>query len=319
MKLFVFILTILISVAAWADFTADFNLERANVRSKIGEARTQFPNWESTDGVAYRNFLDTQLATIRSHYLDVYTRYGRVLTSTDQSRLTTSFNTYADAMRTADDTAQTAALAAFVPDRDLQVGSAVTAVVAPVLTAGAANAVVTAEVADADAAEDCGEGMVNGSDGCQCTTAGQIKVNGSCRPASECILPARVNGNTCEPAASAGNANPAASGSQESLADTFSSYDPESCEWATDLPRKVHSTHSGCNRNGTTSICVGYVICNVRSGSGKFVRTATCGADKCGASEAKSCVKDRSAYSRKPEDVPTKYMSDRVRSLILAQ
>lgn len=110
----------------------------------------------------------------------------------------------------------------------------------------------------------------------------------------------------------------ATTSSQESLADTFASYDPASCQWTADLPRKLHSA-PGCTRSSTNQICVGYVVCNARTGGGKFVRTATCGADKCGSSEAVACVNDRAHYSAKPEESVGRYMSDRVRSRVLEQ
>lgn len=108
---------------------------------------------------------------------------------------------------------------------------------------------------------------------------------------------------------------PAAAASQESLADTFASYDPATCAWTQDLPRKLHSA-PGCTRSSTNKICVGYVVCNAKVGGGKFVRTATCSADNCGNSEAVACVTERSFYSQAPEENVGKYMSDRVKQVI---
>ncbi len=99
--------------------------------------------------------------------------------------------------------------------------------------------------------------------------------------------------------------------------DTFASYNPATCVWAADLPRKLH-TAPGCTRSTTNQICVGYVVCDDKAGTGKFVRTATCGGDKCGSSPV-ACVNDRSFYSRPPEENVGKYMSDRVKTQVIGQ
>lgn len=342
MKIILILISLLSSLTVWGqgDFTANLNQVKASLRTKITEARTQFPNWNSTERAAYDAQLATAFTEIRTAYLAAYTEGGRTLTEAQRNTLTGAFDTFTTSLKMAEGPALETAMTSFAGDPQIQ--AAVAATPAVPATNPSTDADADAD-ADADSSEECGPGQVPGSHPCRCVTDGEINIDGTCRPRAECRLPAVIVENAdvikcdcatpnafndqrvCAPApastpsTTASVAPTATAGSQEALADTFASYDPDSCQWATDLPRKVHSTHSGCNRNGTTSICVGYVVCNVRSGQGQFVRTATCGADKCGASEAKECVKDRSAYSRKPEDVPTKYMSDRVRSLILAQ
>ena len=321
MKIFVLILTLLGSFTALADFTADFNAVKRDAKAAVIALRTSLPAYLTTDANAYRDQVNASMVQFRDRYINLYTG-TRVLTAAERATLTTEFDSYVNALRGASTADMETAETAFVPNATIQA-----ALAAPISS--------DPPDADADASADCGEGQEPVGTQCKCTAAGQINIDGTCRPQAECVAPATPGTNICEcaspnvfndqrvcaPPAAAVVTTTAAptTGSQESLADTTASYNPDTCTWATDLPRKVHSTHSGCNRNGTTSICVGYVVCDVRSGSGKFVRTATCGADKCGASEAVACVKDRSAYSRKPEDVPTKYMSDRVRTLILGQ
>lgn len=104
---------------------------------------------------------------------------------------------------------------------------------------------------------------------------------------------------------------------QEGMEDVFTSYNPDSCEWVDDMPRKVH--HSpGCGRGGVKT-CVGYVVCNQRDNQDlKFVRTATCRSERCGESDAKDCVKDKLFSSVKAQGEELNYMSNRARQLILS-
>ncbi len=92
-------------------------------------------------------------------------------------------------------------------------------------------------------------------------------------------------------------------------------YKPESCVWAEDMPRRlVHSP--GCSRSSRSQSCVGYVICEQKSSSAKFIRMSSCRADLCGEGDAVDCTKDQSTFSTQPQDETKQFMSKRVRDLI---
>lgn len=93
-------------------------------------------------------------------------------------------------------------------------------------------------------------------------------------------------------------------------------YDPETCEWAKDLPRRVVYGPS-CGKN-MTRICTGHVVCNQKFGGAKFVRMSTCGPEHCGGSarDAINCTKQNGYFSRKAKDESKEFMSQKVKKVI---
>lgn len=90
--------------------------------------------------------------------------------------------------------------------------------------------------------------------------------------------------------------------------DPSKNYKPESCVWASDLPRRIVKG-PGCNTEGT-KICVGYVVCDAKVGEGKFIRMSTCGASNCGESKAVECTKQQGYSSSKPKDESKESVSE---------
>jgi hypothetical protein len=90
-------------------------------------------------------------------------------------------------------------------------------------------------------------------------------------------------------------------------------YDPETCEWVSDLPRKVVNL-PGCRDNKNNNICTGYVQCNQKEkfGSGKFIRLATCEKKLCvdGKAKAQDCVKQEGFSSYAPKGIKNESVSD---------
>lgn len=92
-------------------------------------------------------------------------------------------------------------------------------------------------------------------------------------------------------------------------------YNAETCEWVTDLPRRiVHGPSCGRYNN---SICTGYVVCDQKVGGGKFVRMSTCGPEYCGASkrDAVNCTKQGSYFSRKPVDESREFITPKLKKI----
>lgn len=94
-------------------------------------------------------------------------------------------------------------------------------------------------------------------------------------------------------------------------------YKAETCKWVTDLPRKVVNG-PGCGPRSRSRICTGYVICEQKTGGGKFIRMSTCGADKCGSSDedAVRCTKDMGYYSQKPAGESKLFMSPKLKRIL---
>lgn len=91
-------------------------------------------------------------------------------------------------------------------------------------------------------------------------------------------------------------------------------YDPESCEWVPDMPRRILQGPA-CGRT-PSRICSGYVICNLREGEGRFIRMSSCSPELCGQGDAKSCTKDRRYFSSKPSDETRNFMNRNLRDVI---
>lgn len=91
-------------------------------------------------------------------------------------------------------------------------------------------------------------------------------------------------------------------------------YNPESCEWVADMPRRIAQGPS-CGRT-PSQICTGYVICNLREGEGRFIRMSTCSPELCGQGDAKSCTKDRRFFSSRPSGETRNFMDRRLRDVI---
>lgn len=92
-------------------------------------------------------------------------------------------------------------------------------------------------------------------------------------------------------------------------------YNAETCDWVTDLPRRiVHGPSCGRYNN---SICTGYVVCDQKVGGGKFVRMSTCGPEYCGASkrDAVNCTKQGSYFSRKPADETREFVTPKLKKI----
>jgi hypothetical protein len=97
-----------------------------------------------------------------------------------------------------------------------------------------------------------------------------------------------------------------------------SDYDPESCSWAPDMPRRIVVGPScGRTRNRT---CVAYVVCNRKSKADlKFVRMSSCSANYCNQNSiegAKGCTKDKSHHSVKPSNEDSDIVSEKVRDIL---
>lgn len=93
-------------------------------------------------------------------------------------------------------------------------------------------------------------------------------------------------------------------------------FNPDSCQWVNDLPRKVVSG-PGCGK-GPTRICTGYVICDQKTGGGKFIRMSTCGPEHCGGSakDAVSCTKQPTYFSRKAKNEDKEFISSKLKKVI---
>lgn len=91
-------------------------------------------------------------------------------------------------------------------------------------------------------------------------------------------------------------------------------YDPESCEWVPDMPRRILQGPS-CGRT-PSRICSGYVICNLREGEGRFIRMSTCSPELCGQGDAKACTKDRRYFSSRPTGETRNFMNRNLRDVI---
>lgn len=75
----------------------------------------------------------------------------------------------------------------------------------------------------------------------------------------------------------------------------------ESCEWTSDLPRKVISS-PGCKSGKENLICTGYVTCKLKGKELKVLKLATCQATSCGAKDAVKCVGSAGFGTEKPQD-----------------
>lgn len=90
-------------------------------------------------------------------------------------------------------------------------------------------------------------------------------------------------------------------------------YDPKSCVWSQDMPRRVVNGPS-CGKT-RSRICTGYVICNQKNSDLKFVRMSTCRPDFCGAGDemARKCTEDRAYFSTKPAGEDKDLASQKIR------
>lgn len=93
-------------------------------------------------------------------------------------------------------------------------------------------------------------------------------------------------------------------------------YKAETCKWVTDLPRKIVNGPS-CGKT-RSQICTGYVVCEQKTGGGKFIRMSTCGPGKCGASDADAvnCTKDQGYWSKKPASESKLFMSKKLKDIL---
>jgi hypothetical protein len=97
-------------------------------------------------------------------------------------------------------------------------------------------------------------------------------------------------------------------------------YDPSSCKWVADLPRRIVNA-PGCNSTSRTRVCTGYVICNQLEGGGRFIRMSTCRPQFCGAGDqnAANCTKDLSYFSQKPPEEQREFLSPRLKNILSGQ
>jgi hypothetical protein len=95
------------------------------------------------------------------------------------------------------------------------------------------------------------------------------------------------------------------------------SYKSDTCEWVTDLPRKVIAG-PGCKTGSSNKICTGHVSCEQKTGEGRFIRLSSCSPEHCGASkeDAVSCTKQLGFISEKAPDEILNGPSDRVKSAL---
>ena len=94
-------------------------------------------------------------------------------------------------------------------------------------------------------------------------------------------------------------------------------YKAETCRWVSDLPRKIVNG-PGCGPKGRSRICTGYVVCEQKEGGGKFIRMSSCGADKCGNTDADAvrCTKDQGFFSEKPAGESKLFMTPRLKKIL---
>ena len=94
-------------------------------------------------------------------------------------------------------------------------------------------------------------------------------------------------------------------------------YDPQSCEWVEDMPRKIVYGPSYCSRQAV-QICTGYVVCERKQGGGKFVRMSSCSPKNCGRSkeDAIACTLEQAFYSRRPEDERNHFVSPKLKKML---
>lgn len=94
-------------------------------------------------------------------------------------------------------------------------------------------------------------------------------------------------------------------------------YKAETCKWVSDLPRKIVNG-PGCGPKGRSRICTGYVVCEQKEGGGKFIRMSSCGADKCGGSDADAvrCTKDQGYFSQRPASESKLFMTPRLKKIL---
>lgn len=94
-------------------------------------------------------------------------------------------------------------------------------------------------------------------------------------------------------------------------------YKAETCRWVSDLPRKIVNG-PGCGPKGRSRICTGYVVCEQKEGGGKFIRMSSCGADKCGSSDADAvrCTKDQGYFSQRPASESKLFMTPRLKKIL---
>lgn len=92
-----------------------------------------------------------------------------------------------------------------------------------------------------------------------------------------------------------------------------SNFVAESCEWVTDLPRRVSYLPS-CGNKG---VCNGYVVCDRKKGGGKFVRLSTCGPENCGGNktDAVKCTKQGGYRSKKAKGETHEFVSEKLKRM----
>jgi hypothetical protein len=97
-------------------------------------------------------------------------------------------------------------------------------------------------------------------------------------------------------------------------------YNPTTCKWVTDLPRRIVSA-PGCNSTSRTRVCTGYVICDQLEGEGRFIRMSTCRPQYCGPGDqnAVNCTKDLSYFSQKPPQEGREFLSPRLKNILSGQ
>ncbi|HLT22280.1 MAG TPA: hypothetical protein VKZ84_02515 [Bacteriovoracaceae bacterium] len=96
-------------------------------------------------------------------------------------------------------------------------------------------------------------------------------------------------------------------------------YDPKTCEWVEDMPRKIVYGPTYCSKQAA-QICTGYVVCERKQGGGKFVRMSSCSPKNCGRSkeDAIACTLEQSFYSRRPEDERNHFVSPELKKFLTA-
>jgi hypothetical protein len=93
-----------------------------------------------------------------------------------------------------------------------------------------------------------------------------------------------------------------------------SNYKADTCVWSDDIPRKI-VTGPDCSKAGS-KICVGYVVCEQKEGSGRFVRMSTCSSTKCGELDAAACTKQGGYSSRHPKDEDKETVTNRLKDVM---
>jgi hypothetical protein len=100
-------------------------------------------------------------------------------------------------------------------------------------------------------------------------------------------------------------------------------YLPDSCQWYTEVSRRVLESGGKCKSGSTAGgICTGYVVCDstkkdpTTGGLKQYIRISTCSSDLCGEDKAAECTKQQGYFSAKPLNENKEAMAPSVMSYL---